>query len=127
MSTDTLLNVIFTGLLSSGATAVLFVLNGGYRRQKQETENGLVKAIESAGKFLAESNEALRKDIKGMEANYEAKISGLEKKFQLKEKEYQLRIENLELENKNLKLENANLILENDRLMKDSNVRRMNG
>lgn len=125
MSSDTLLSEIVTGILSAAGTAFVFVLTGGYKKQKQQTENELVSAIEKAGQYLATSNDRLRDDIKNMTTEYENKLNNLEKKFSFKEKEYMLRIENLELENKNLKLENANLVLENDRLVKDSGMRRL--
>lgn len=125
MTTDTLLTAAFSSLLGSGGTAMVFVLTGGYKKQRQETESQLVGAIKEAGEFLAKSNENLRNDIKELSDNYEHKIKDLVKKFELKEKEYILRIENLELENKNLKLENANLALQNSRLINEAGMRRL--
>lgn len=122
MTTNSLLDTIITACGGGIITGLVFVFGGGYKQQKQKTENTLVDAIEKAGNYLAKSNENLQEDIRKLSKEYEIKINQLEKKFELREKEYILRIENLELENKNLRLENANLILENDRL---TNIRRI--
>lgn len=120
MTTDTIITSALTAIGTAFATVVAFVLTGGHKKARAETENQLVTAIRQAGEFLAESNDSLREDIQEMERKYENQLKALEQKFTLKEKEYKLRIENLELENQNLKLENANLIIANNKLTKET-------
>lgn len=119
------LETILTAGAGALVTALVWLLTGGYRQRKIETEDKLINAVTTAGAFLAESNNNLLKEINKISTDHEHQIKELEKKFELKERTYILKIENLELENKNLKLENANLLIENDKLNREAGLRRI--
>lgn len=115
----------FWGMAGAIVTGLTFMVFGGVRKGRAETDTAIIDGIKSAGEFLASSNSQLQKSIVEQTNVYEKKINDLIQRFDLKEKSLILKIENLELENKNLKLENANLALENDRLMKASGMRKI--
>jgi hypothetical protein len=109
---------IIGGVTTTFAGWIGYLMNGGYKKNKDDGVLKIVSAVEKAGNMLARSNDALQKKVEQMTVESEESIKAMEKKFELKEQQMQLQIDNLKLENKNLKLENANLLIENERLNK---------